>query len=268
MIDELTTDYERAEHLQNLLISHATGGASSDSDYSTLRRHFLDQPSTKDLVPRFVRTSRDLAQFWQFIKAKFAHYAERRQFLWDEFRPLLEFLERGATPPSARMISETLHKFDAENVHASWAKALDRCSADPDGAVTAARTLLETVCKHILDETKTEYGKSPNLPELYDLVAKGLRLSPTQHTEKMFRQILQGCSSVVNGLGSLRNKLGDAHGQGKGGVRPKSRHAALAANLAGAMAVFLVETWEARKDDPNIASTVQGPATRFPAGQA
>jgi hypothetical protein len=249
MIDDLQTDYERAEYLQNLLISHSTGGVSTVSDYSVLRRHFLDHPNTKDLVPRFVRTSRDLAQFWQFIKAKFAHYAERRQFLWDEFRPLLEFLERGGRPPSARMISDTLQKYDAENVHAAWAKALERSATDPEGAVTAARTLLETVCKHILDESKTEYGKNPNLPELYGLVAKGLRLSPTQHTEKTFRQILHGCSSVVDGLGSMRNTLGDAHGQGKGGVRPKSRHAALAVNLAGAMAVFLVETLDARKND-------------------
>ncbi|HEY4761851.1 MAG TPA: abortive infection family protein [Thermoguttaceae bacterium] len=268
MIEDLKTDFERAEYLQNLLISHATGGAANEGDYMHLRRHFLDQQSTGDLVPRFVRTNRDLSQFWQFIKAKFNNYAGRRQFIWDEFRPLLEYLERGGTPPSARMISETLQKFDAENVHAAWAKALERSTSDPDGAVTAARTLLETVCKHILEESKEEYGKNPNLPELYSLVAKRLRLSPTQHTEKAFRQILQGCSSVVDGLASIRNKLGDAHGQGKGGVRPKTRHAALAVNLAGAMAVFLVETWESRKDDQIIASTVQEPTERLPAGEA
>jgi hypothetical protein len=252
MIEDLKTDYERAEYLQNLLVCHATGTVVNEDDYLLLRRYFLDQQNTKDIVPRFVRTNRDLSQFWQFIKAKFYHYAERRQFLWDEFHPLLEYLERGGTPPSARMISEALQKFDAENVHSAWAKALERSTSDPDGAVTAARTLLESVCKHILDESKEDYGKSPNLPELYARVAKRLMLSPTQHTEKVFRQILQGCSSVIDGLASIRNKLGDAHGQGKGGVRPKTRHAALAVNLAGAMAVFLVETWEARNVDSII----------------
>jgi uncharacterized protein YfkK (UPF0435 family) len=268
MLEDLKTDFERAEYLQNLLISCATGGASNGSDYSTLRRHFLDQPSMRDLAPPFMRTNRDLSQFWQFIKSKFSHYMERREFLWNEFRPLLEYLERGGTPPSARMISETLQKFDAENVHAAWAKALERSTSDPDGAVTAARTLLETVCKHILDKCKTEYAKNPDLMELYALVAKRLRLSPTQYAEKAFRQILQGCSSVVDGLASIRNKIGDAHGQGKGGVRPKIRHAALAVNLAGAMAVFLVETWEARKDDPTIDSTLLQPAARLPGEEA
>jgi hypothetical protein len=232
--------------LQNLLVAYATDGAASNADYSALRRDFLDNPTIRDLVPTFVRTCRDLAQFWQFIKKKFAHYAERRQFLWDEFRPLLEFLERGGPLPSARQISETLQKFDCENVHAAWKKAFDRSASDPDGAVTAARSLLEAVCKHILDECQIKYAKNPDLPELYSLVATRLRLSPTQHAEKTFRQILQGCTAVVGGLGSLRNTLGDAHGQGKGAVRPQTRHAALAVNLAGAMAVFLVETWEAR----------------------
>lgn len=249
MIEDLTSDFERAEYLQNLLISHATGGQANDGDYMILRRHFLDRADTLDLVPRSVRTNRDLAQFWQFIKGKFAHYAERRKFIWDEFHPLLEFLERGGTPPPARMISDALQKFDAEHVHAAWSKALERSRTDSEGAITSARTLIESVCKHILDDSQEAYGKNPDLPELYALAAKRLRLSPTQHSEKTFRQILQGCSSVVDGLGALRNRLGDAHGQGKGGIRPASRHAELAVNLAGAMALFLVETWEARRDE-------------------
>jgi hypothetical protein len=49
---------------------------------------------------------------------------------------------------------------------------------------------------------------------------------------------------VVEGLGSLRNKIGDAHGTGKAAVRPAPRHAQLAVNLAGAMTTFLIETWQ------------------------
>ena len=38
--------------------------------------------------------------------------------------------------------------------------------------------------------------------------------SGSQHTEDAFKRILGGATSVVEGLGSLRNKIGDAHGQG------------------------------------------------------
>ena len=98
-----------------------------------------------------------------------------------------------------------------------------------------------------MDEKGIEYDDSKvDLPQLYHIVSKELNLSPSQHTEEVFKQILGGCSAIVNGLGTLRNRLGDAHGQGKNPVRPAPRHAELAVNLAGSVALFLVETWENR----------------------
>jgi len=73
-----------------------------------------------------------------------------------------------------------------------------------------------------------------------------LNLAPSQHTAVVFKQILGGCQCVVEGLGTLRNRLSDAHGKGRTAVRPASRHAGLAVNLAGAMASFLIETWGTR----------------------
>ena len=78
--------------------------------------------------------------------------------------------------------------------------------------------------------------------ELYRLTGKELNLAPDQHTEEVFKRILGGVASIVNSLGTLRNRLGDAHGHGKGVIRPSQRHAELAVNLAGSVALFLVET--------------------------
>jgi hypothetical protein len=50
----------------------------------------------------------------------------------------------------------------------------------------------------------------------------------------------------VETRGTLRNRIGDAHGRGGKPVQPAPRHAALAVNLAGAMATFIVETWQAK----------------------
>ena len=245
MIDELDSDFERAQDLQNMLISEATGGGAEDSDYQLLRRLFVNNPDTKILLPTFIRTNRDLAQFWQFIKHKFAHYAERRSFIYAEFTPLLDFLEGRAAVPSDSSISEGLRSFDEDGVHSVWSKAIERRESDPEGAITAARTLLETVCQHILDAKNIEYNsKKIELHKLYKLVSKELNLSPSQHTHEVFKQILGGCSGVVNGLGTLRNKLGDAHGKGKLPVRPAPRHAELAVNLSGSVALFLVATFQ------------------------
>jgi hypothetical protein len=249
-MEDLENDFERAEYLQSILIAHATSGPTNDAHYQELRAYFLDRADTKKLLPSFVRTNRNLAQFWQFIKFKFPSYAERRTFIWSEFAPLLEFLETGTKIPADESVSEALKRFNEEGVHIVWSRALDRRRSDPEGAITAARTLLETVCKHILDEKGIVYDDSKiELPQLYRLVSLELNLSPSQHTEEVFKQILGGCSTIVNGLGTLRNRLGDAHGKGKMPVRPAARHAELAVNLAGSLALFLVETWEARNGD-------------------
>lgn len=243
----LLTELERAVYLQNLLIAHATGGGADGGEYKILRGQLLASTTLESLLPTCVRTCRDLSQFWGFIKHEYGTYAERRQFLWAEFRPLLDHLEDRNKKPADASISDRLKSFDADGVHAVWAKAIDRRSTDPEGAITAARTLLETVCKHILDAQGVQYDAAKvDLPELYRLTSKELRLAPGQHTEDTFKKILGGVTSVVNELGSLRNRLGDAHGQGKLPVKPGERHAALAVNLAGSVAMFLVDTFNAR----------------------
>jgi hypothetical protein len=98
-----------------------------------------------------------------------------------------------------------------------------------------------------LDESGIAYDEKDDLPKLYRLAAERLKLSPSQHTEQIFKQILGGCKSVVEGLGALRNKLSDAHGKGKKSARPSPRHAQLAVNLAGSMATFIASTWETQR---------------------
>ena len=236
---------EKVESLQNLLLSHATGGHGENQDYIQLRLELLSEPDLKVRLPRFVATCRDLSQFWQFIKSKFATYAERRQYIWEEFRPSLDYLEAGQSP-SASLATATLEAIDADHVRAAWQRALERRVSDPEGAITAARTLLESVCKYILDEQQIAYDEKADLPKLYSTVASTLNLAPSQHSEKIFRQILGGCQAVVEGLGAVRNRLGDAHGKGRAAAKPAPRHAELTVNLAGTMATFLVATWESR----------------------
>ncbi len=249
--------YERALALMHMLVAQCTGPAHIDEEvYRALRREFMANPETARRLPLFVRTSHDGMAFWSYIKGTADQWEPRRQHVREAFQELLGYLETSEHPADTE-ISEVLGSFDADGVHAVWMKALTRRAADPEGAITAARTLLETVCKHILDdgvEPGTLYGPSDDLPKLYAQASQLLNLAPSQHAEKAFKRILGGCSSVVEGLGSLRNNVGDAHGQGKRPVRPAARHAALAVNLAGSMALFLIETWVARTDKKGILS--------------
>lgn len=242
------SEIEQVELLQSILIDRATGGDPSDPLYRRLRNQLREQSSELwPHLPDFVRSNRSLDSFWHYIKHSAPTYAERREIIYPAFAPALDHLEGRTAAPGDDVTSSALRSFDADGVQEVWSKALGRRKDDPEGAITVARTLLETVTKRILDETGTEYKDSDDLPKLYAKTAAVLNLAPSQHTEEPIKAILGGAMNMVNGIGTLRNRLSDAHGRGGPlPVRPSERHASLAVNTAGAVATFLVETHKAK----------------------
>ncbi len=239
---------EQVAMIEGILIAAATGGSSEGNVYEHLRREFLYDDEIKPLLPPFVRMHRTLDAFWSYIKKQAGTYAERREIISKAFTPLMDHLEGRNRAPGDATITDALAAFDADAVQIVWTKALARRLTDPEGAITVARTLLETVCKHILDDLSVTYGDKDDLPKLYGLAAKELKLAPDLHTLEPIKAILGGAMNLVNGIGTLRNRLSDAHARGgKQPVRPSERHAKLAVNTAGAIATFLVETHLERK---------------------
>ena len=94
-IQFLKTEFEKANYLLNLLVSHATGKTADSREYESLRQELLSNPRIAEKMPWWVKTNRNLDSFWGLIKQKYATYAERRTFLSEEFTPLLEALEFG-----------------------------------------------------------------------------------------------------------------------------------------------------------------------------
>ena len=237
---------DRALMLKILTESVATGGAINEAIYRNIRADFMNDPDLNRLLPQFIKTSLDRNAIWEHMSAVHSGqsaYDARRKHIHEVFQPLLNRLAEIGTLADAS-VSEALTGYDADGVNNAWQKALARRKSDPEGAITSARTLLEEVCKHILDDAGIPYKDEWDLPKLYSETARLLSLAPSQHTEDTFKRILGGCQTVVENLGGLRNKISDAHGGGRRRVRPAERHATLAVNLAGSMAMFLVETWE------------------------
>jgi hypothetical protein len=232
------------EGLYRLLESIATGGQFNEDAYRNARQEVLNEPILSPMMPRFIHTCRDIRAYWQHIKGLFATYQERRDYLRGVFVPILERLASGYTSPASQGAEDTLAVIDAPHVQDVWRSAYERQEDDPDGAITSARALLESVCKFILDKAGESYDDSWDLPRLYKASARRLNLAPDQHADPIVKQILGGCQTVVEGLGALRNKYGDAHGKGVSSSLPSTRHSALAVNLAGSTATFLVQTYE------------------------
>ena len=244
----LESKMSKAGALERMLIARAIGDYPDNDVYERLRRELMTEPRLKELLPAFVRRYRNLDAFWPYIKGEADTYAERRRIIGEAFTPLMDHLEDENRAPSDEVTSKALETFDMDGVRTIWEKALARRITDPEGAITIARTLLETVAKRILDETGETYDDKDDLPKLYARAAGALNLAPNQHTEEPIRAILGGAMNLVNGIGTLRNRLSDSHGRGgRLPVKPSARHASLAVNTAGAVASFLVETFHDRQ---------------------
>ena len=77
------------------LTKFSTGDGWDTEEYQRLRKTLLTSPVAPKL-PGFIKFCRDLPDFWTFIKPKFAHYQERREFLAAEFAPPFDVLEQGS----------------------------------------------------------------------------------------------------------------------------------------------------------------------------
>lgn len=231
---------DNIERFKIILEAHATGGASSNEEYVELRKILLVSEISTQL-PAFVRQRRNLSEFWQYIKSKFGTYQERRDYIREAFSPILDFLESGSPE---QLYKEAKVIFSKEAINSDFRKAFHRTTYDPEGAITLARTLIESTCKHILEVFGEEVPDDGDINKLYKMAAKLLSLAPSQHEEQVFRQILSGIRSIVFGLGELRNKLGDAHGKISNYKKPSTRHARLAVTSASSLCMFLLETLE------------------------
>lgn len=240
------TSRARVDKLKAGLRAYATGHdfEGGNDAYQRLRDELREYPDIYDRLPDFVRSCGALEEFWDFIRDPYPNYQARRRFLQESFAPVLVYLDEYENHLPMADVSAMLAELNSSTVNDVWSKALHRRRSDPDGAITAARTMLETVCKHILDDCGARYTKRDDLPKLWKLVAEQLNLTPEQHEAVDIKSILGGCQTVVGGIANLRNAVGDAHGQGRRSMRARPKHAALAVNLAGAMAAFLVASWQ------------------------
>jgi hypothetical protein len=233
----------KIKKFQNFLIDMATGKDFDYNKYEEERIAFLSDSSYKSEVPDWIIDNRYGSQFWQFIGSKSGTYEGRRVFLRTAFDDLITYVEEGQSQAVSISLNSIVNKIPAsKEIAGLWRKVHQRKADDPDGTITAARSLLETSMKCILEERGIQFGVGEDLRDLYKKVGKALNLSPDGHNEQVFKQILTGMTSIVQGFSSLRNAYGDAHGKSAGSVSPKPRHAELAINLAGTMSTFLIQT--------------------------
>lgn len=146
----------------------------------------------------------------------------------------------------SRSLAERIAAEGNKAVEIEYERAYKSIETDPEAAVTAACSILESVCKVYLESEGTEMPSKQVLGPLWSAVADQLGLSPKLVADNDLKRILQGLYSIADGVAALRTHEGSAHGRSTKAYRIAPRHARLAVHAAHTMALFVLETWESR----------------------
>ena len=82
----------QVERVRELLSAVATGSSTHVKDeaaYKEFRKKLMTNAVVAPLLPHFLERCRTLGDFWTFIKPRTKTYQERREFLLEQFDPLL-----------------------------------------------------------------------------------------------------------------------------------------------------------------------------------
>jgi len=120
-----------------------------------------------------------------------------------------------------------------------WFTAYNRIKSNPAAAITAARTLLETVFKTIISDRKETPDDPSKLSKLLKQTQKLLNFDKAKLQEE--HKILNGLTNIINGVAGLSNKAGDRHGLIKGMSIDDPCIANTVVNACGTVGLFFIE---------------------------
>lgn len=160
----------------------------------------------------------------------------------------------GQASPVLEKLGGVVDTISFDTVRRDIDRALVSVNQDPEDAVTAACSAVESVCRSIIIELGEPLPAKKDVQGLYNAVKKPLALDAGRtdidtQIEADVRTILGGLSTVIGGIGALRTHAGDAHGRERGFVRIDARIASLALHSASTVSLFLIETWQRKYPD-------------------
>ncbi|MGC9418621.1 MAG: abortive infection family protein [Rhodovulum sp.] len=167
------------------------------------------------------------------------------------FEKLISELAALPSHSAAPHLQRVSAEWTLDTVEREFQRAFENLERDPEAAVTAACSMLESVCRSILVARGMKPPRSLDIKSLYKEVREPLGLSPSKDIPETeiqadVRSILSALSNCIAGIGALRTHTGTAHGRERGFRRLDPRIARLAVSSATTLALFLVETWEKR----------------------
>jgi len=149
----------------------------------------------------------------------------------------------GSTGVPSRSVEAMIRERDLPGLEIEFTRALQSVETDPPAAITAACSILESLCRIYIEAHGLQTPRDQTLGPLWSIVRQHLGLSPSGQVSEDLRKILGGLSTVTDGIGALRTHAGSAHGRGNQSTPMEPRHARLAVHAAHTVVTFVLETW-------------------------
>jgi hypothetical protein len=155
----------------------------------------------------------------------------------------------GRATPVVEQLAGMVETISFDTVQRDLERGLASVESDPEDAITAACSTIESVCRSILVELNEPLPTKKDVQGLFNAVKRPLGLSPDRTDIDPLiaddvRTVLGGLATVMQGVGALRTHAGDAHGRERGYARVDARIGRLSIHAASTIALFLIETWQ------------------------
>ena len=109
-----------------------------------------------------------------------------------------------------------------------------------DSALTKARTLLEEVFCWAIERKGERPSSSGDVGKMFSQVKCLYNIHADKTMDRRICDLVNGLNKIVDSIGQMRNKQGDAHGVGASRVNIEDYHARLAVNAAANVADFVL----------------------------
>lgn len=148
---------------------------------------------------------------------------------------------------AVKFAHKTLSTFDSGYIYKQITRMEMSVDNDPEAAIGAAKELVESCCKTILNERGVEFESNTTMPSLMKLACKSISLTPKDLPEsgkdnELLTKLMNNLLSITEGIATLRNRHGSGHGKPAKTKGLQPRHARFVVGAAAALSVFLFET--------------------------
>ena len=218
--------------------------------YSNLVKHYDHYGVTPKRSELFIESLYSLApkqQYYALNDLTFYKRSSKYPYPSDDDRQSLRedlhtFISPNAIGLGYSKIRESAFRTD-------WIEAHRGVALSPAEAMTAARRLLETTLKTILDERQETPTDKGDIGKLIRQCEAALRFVAKDHQNE--HQVLTGLASVVGGISALSNESGGRHGTIGGVEIENSAIADLCVNACGTIGLFFIELHLLTEKDAN-----------------